>query len=124
MVEFHPIQQSLELIEDDPEVGELKLRHPYFATAEPLRFESDGTYADRSAVLENRSTYFFPHSLGEVVSALVDAGLQIEFLHEFPFTTHKILPFVDAAADGTFRLTKGEGTIPLLFSIQARSGTG
>lgn len=119
MVEFHPIQQSLELIEDDPTISDLKLRYPYFATAEPLKFDSQGTYADRSARLENRSTYFFPHSLGEIVTALVDVGLHIEFLHEFPFTIHKILPFVDAAADGSFRLTKGEGTIPLLFSVKA-----
>lgn len=120
IVEFHPIQQSLENVEDDPNVSELKLRYAYFATSEPLRFEDGATYADRSAAVQNRLTYIFPHSLGEIVSSLIDAGLQIEFLHEFPFTVQAFVPFMEAMPDGTYRLTKGDGTVPLLFSIRAK----
>jgi SAM-dependent methyltransferase len=31
-----------------------------------------------------QTAYYWPHSLGEVVTALCSAGLRLEFLHEFP----------------------------------------
>jgi len=120
MVELHPVQQSLETTDDNAEVSELKLRWPYFPTGAPLRWEDQGTYADKSAPIENRVTYNFPYPLGTVVTSLIDAGLRIEFLHEFPFTTFKFLPFMEDADADTYRLTKGDGTIPLMFSIKAR----
>ena len=98
---------------------ELKLGFPYFSSGKPQRYEDDGTYADRLAKLQNRVEYNFPHPLSEVVTSLIDAGLRIDFLHEFPFANYKFLPFMKEAADGTYRLTKGEGTIPLLYSIRA-----
>ena len=37
-------------------------------------------------------TYEWQHTLGEIVTALIDAGLRIEFLHEFPFTCYQAYP--------------------------------
>jgi SAM-dependent methyltransferase len=33
--------------------------------------------------------YYWPHSLGEIITALCSAGLKIEFLHEFPETVEE-----------------------------------
>jgi hypothetical protein len=54
-----------------------------------------------------------------VVTSLIDAGLRIEFLHEFPFSTYQFLPFTERRPDGTVRLTKHDGCVPLLYSIKA-----
>jgi hypothetical protein len=54
-----------------------------------------------------------------VVTGLIDAGLRIEFLHEFPFTIEQFLPFTEVLDDRTVRLTKHDGCPPLLLSIGA-----
>ena len=115
IVEFHPFAG---IFDDEPGVTDLRVRYPYFPTDDPMRFENDGTYA-ASAKLEHRVTYEWPHTLGDIVTALIEAGLRIEFLHEFPFSTYKQLPFMEVSADGTVRLKEHNGSVPLLFSIKA-----
>ena len=116
MVEFHPI---VGVFDSDPVVTDLQVRYPYFPTPEPLRFDDDGTYADRSAKLEHRVTYSWPHPVSEVVTALIDAGLRIEFFHEFPFTTESWFPFMEEVGERCYRLAKHDGSVPLLYSIKA-----
>jgi SAM-dependent methyltransferase len=121
IVEFHPFSW---VFDDSPEVGDLEVRYPYFPTGEPLRFEQDGTYADRGAEVENRLTYSWPHTIGEIVTGLIEAGLRIDFLHEFPFTTEEFFPFMERGPDGTVRLAKHDGSVPLMFSIKATKPVG
>ncbi len=120
MVEFHPLSG---IFEQDDAAVDLVVTRPYFTPDKPLRIEDDGTYAEREARLEHRITYSWPHSLGEVVTALINAGLRIDFLHEFPFTVEEFFPFCVAQPDGTFRLTKHDGSVPLLYSIKATKPT-
>jgi hypothetical protein len=116
IVEFHPVAW---VFDDSPGVDDLYVKYPMFAN-EPVTSENDGTYASKpGVVMENRRTYDFPFSVGEVVSNLIDAGLRIEHLHEFPFSTYQFLPFTERRADGKVYLTKHDGSIPLLFSIKA-----
>jgi SAM-dependent methyltransferase len=116
LVELHPIAG---IFDHDTPPNELKVCYPYFPKREPLRFDENGTYADRAATLEHRVTYSWPHPVSEVVTALIDAGLRIEFLHEFPFATEDLLPGMEEVAPDTFRLTKHDGSLPLLYSIKA-----
>lgn len=116
MAEFHPIQH---IFDTSDEATDLQINDTYFGGAEPLMFDDDGSYADRGAKLQNRVTYSWAHPLGEVVTALAEAGLRIEFLHEFPFTIEQFFPFMAPAGDGLYRLTKHDGAIPLLYSIKA-----
>jgi 2-polyprenyl-3-methyl-5-hydroxy-6-metoxy-1,4-benzoquinol methylase len=48
--------------------------------------EKGGTYAARDAVFTNTTTFERVHSLGEVVTALLDADLSLELLHEQSYT--------------------------------------
>ena len=116
MVEFHPVQGTFEQSNKD---SELVVCRPYFTLDEPRRFEEDGSYADRDAQLKHRVTYSWPHPVGDVVTALIDAGLRIDFLHEFPFTTEEFFPSCVAGPEGSFRLDKHDGSVPLLYSIKA-----
>ena len=115
IVEFHPFAG---VFDDEPDVPDLRVRYPYFPSGEPLRFEVDGTYA-ASTKLDRRVTYEWPHPISEVVMALIQAGLRIDFLHEFPFSTYQFVPFMEKTGDYTVRLTKHDGCVPLLFSIKA-----
>lgn len=112
IVEFHPITFCL----DDE--GE-SLRYPYFKTDSPLIFRAQGSYAACDTTRTFHS-YEWPHGLGEIVTALIDAGLRIEYLHEFPYSTHPFPPYL--TCDGPERYISADAarSVPLLFSIKAR----
>lgn len=65
------------------------------------------------------------HSLGAVINALLQAGLRLDFLHEFPFAARAKFPFMEQGEDGWWRLPPPQhGTIPFLFSLQAHRPGG
>ena len=116
IAEFHPVAA---IFDDDPSVTDLHVRYPYFKQELPLRFDQAGTYADMEARIEHQVTYEWTHPVSDVVSALIDAGLRIDFLHEFPFTSWQFIPFMEAVDSHAFRLTKHDGSVPLVYSIKA-----
>ena len=63
--------------------------------------------------------YEWPHGLGEIVTALIDAGLRIEFVHEHKFSRYQHLPQMVEDGAGWWRLPEDENLIPLMFSIRA-----
>ena len=86
---------------------------------EPLRFEVKGSYADPEAPTDGLVEYGWDHSLGEIVTSLADAGLRLEFLHEFDFVRWPV-PFLVEGEDGRWRLPEGtKGSLPLFFSLKA-----
>jgi SAM-dependent methyltransferase len=118
LIDDHPISQALA---GDFAGDVIRLSGPYFAAAGATMAEEDGSYADPTARLVNRRTYEFNHELGEVVSSLVDSGLEIEFLHEFPFAAWQRLPSLQQGSDGYWRLPVADSLkLPFLFSVRAR----
>ncbi len=116
VAEFHPFSM---IFDNDPNVADFQVRSPYFAQTEPLRYEGCGDYTDRDAKLKNDVTYEWRHPPSEVISAIIDAGLRIEFFHEFSESGYKILPFMEHIGDGMYRLTKGADSVPLVYSLKA-----
>jgi SAM-dependent methyltransferase len=115
IAEFHPICSVFH--NEDPDSG-LEIRYPYFEGG-AIRFEEDGTYADRSAKLENKVTYSWPFTLGSVATSLVEAGLRIEFLHEHPFTVEQFWPLMEEVEPRKWVLRRHGESIPLTFSLKA-----
>jgi SAM-dependent methyltransferase len=117
VTEIHPVAQVFE--SEGVDVGELRLAYPYWSHPEPLRFEVHGSYADPSAPTEGLVEHGWDHSLGEIISALIDAGLRIDFVHEFDFVEWQ-LDFLVESPDGRWRLPAGlPGQLPLFFSHKA-----
>ena len=96
----------------------LKVANPYFYSEIPEKVEMTGSYAsdDKSGTA---TFYIWNHSLGEVLNSLISAGLQIEFLHEFPYAARAKFPFMVKGPDGWWRLPEEYGLIPFLFSLRA-----
>jgi SAM-dependent methyltransferase len=109
--EFHPVADMYGW-------ESLELEHSYFARG-PLYDDSPGTYADLDAPTVHNASYEWQHPLGTVVTALVDAGLRIEFLHEHPFTLFPRWPFLQRRDDGSFVLPPGMPDLPLMYSLRA-----
>jgi SAM-dependent methyltransferase len=118
ITEIHPVAQAFENEEVAP--GELRLAYPYWEHPEPLTFAVHGSYADPTADIgADLVEHGWDHGLGEIVSALIDAGLRIETLVEHPFLDWKA-DFLEESADGTWRLPAGTpGELPLMFSLLA-----
>lgn len=115
MAEFHPFTW---VFDDDQQATELRLRYPYF-NDEPFAFEVTGSYADRSAETQQKTSYEWTHSMGDILSALLEVGLQLEFVHEFPYTVYQMFPFMQKHADGYWWLPDQAKTLPLQFSLRA-----
>ena len=60
------------------------------------------------------------HSLSEVINALLQAGLVLEFFHEFDFSPYNCFEGLEAQADGRYVLTHQGQKVPLVYSISAR----
>jgi hypothetical protein len=56
------------------------------------------------------------------VTAVIDAGLTVEFLHEHDYTLFPRWPLLEKSGLGAYRLPEGRPRIPLMFSLRARSG--
>jgi SAM-dependent methyltransferase len=103
-------------------VGErepLELDFPY-AHDGPHRFDEPGSYADPEADVADTIEIVYAHSLGEVVTAAIRAGLRIDALHEHLDTEldprGQVLPREE---DGRFRLRITGQPLPLLFTLLA-----
>jgi SAM-dependent methyltransferase len=116
MTEFHPVLMTL-----DDEATEPRIRYPYLARGEPAEFPVYGSYAVPGATIESTVEYGWYHDLGEIVSAIADAGLRIELLHEFDAVDYQHLPYLEEGPDGWWRLPSSvSGELPLMFSLRAR----
>ncbi|MFC2014663.1 class I SAM-dependent methyltransferase [Chloroflexota bacterium] len=113
IVEGHPLMM---VFDDSKDIRELKVTQSYFYKPEPIRWEADGAYAENGTEIIHPS-YEWTHSLSDVINSLITAGLNIDFLHEFPYITYRQLPFMDEYKPGHWRI-KGID-IPLTFSIKA-----
>ena len=115
--DVHPLLWSLD--DEDPRQRAV-IRYPYFESAEPLRLDDDGDYADQSARIGNTESYEWNHSLGEIVSAVIDAGLRLEWLREHTWTEYQALPWAVRVGPRLYRLPESSPQLPLQFSLRAR----
>ncbi|MFC4357064.1 class I SAM-dependent methyltransferase [Halobium salinum] len=114
LVDGHPLVSALWQVESD---GSEDGGWPYWNDG-PHRIDEQGTYADPDAELENQVNYQWPHSMGEIVSAVAEAGLRVEFLHEFDRTDHRQVEGMVQGDDGWWR--HPEYDVPFTFSLKAR----
>ena len=117
IAEVHPFAGCLEATED----GAFQFVYPYFESDEPIVWDDEelGSYADRDATLEQTTTYEWPHGLGEITTAICDAGLSIEFVHEFPWSCFGHFPEMEPDDEGRWWLPEEAPEIPLTFSLRA-----
>jgi SAM-dependent methyltransferase len=113
LAEIHPLFTSVESVEP------LRLDFPY-AFDGPRRFNLPGSYADEGAAVEATETVEYGHSLGEIVTAAVSAGLHVDALYEH--LDAAIDPRGDVLTrdpDGRYRLRIGGEPLPVLFTLLA-----
>ena len=110
IVDFHPIAWMFDYTVSPP-----VMRYGY-DQKQAIFEQYMGSYAAPEANLESKE-YGWNHSLGSVVNALVNAGLNIEFLKEHQQSPYNVFPSLEINKNGMYELTPA--LYPLLFSIKA-----
>lgn len=115
--EGHPMLWALGLPRDD---GLITVDFPYFEQEQPLEWHEPGTYVDTDVEFEHNSTREWNHGLGEVVSALLDAGLGITGLVEHDSVPWDALPGqMDRLDSGEWRLRVRPERLAHSYTLQA-----
>jgi SAM-dependent methyltransferase len=91
---------------------------PYFLR-EALVVDEHRDYADPNARLKNTRTHQFMHPLADVLMALMNAGLRLEFLHEHDHVPWKMFSSLVDDGDGEYRWPD-RPWLPLSYSLRAR----
>jgi SAM-dependent methyltransferase len=110
LVEGHPFAQIL----DDAE-GTNIIRD-YFDD-QPWVTDYPYTYTDGPALKHTRSVEF-QHRLGQIVTALANAGLRIDFLNEHDFEVFQRFESLEHHG-GQYRFPAGHPRVPMMFSLRA-----
>jgi SAM-dependent methyltransferase len=84
----------------------------------PMQLQVERDYADPEAVLTNNSTWEWLHPVGDVVTALIRAGLRLEFLREHNAVAWQMFKCLTQDTDGLFRWPD-RPWLPLSYSLRA-----
>ncbi|WP_297372698.1 class I SAM-dependent methyltransferase [Cryobacterium sp.] len=105
---------------DERLADDLHLRFSYFEQETPLEWDDDSTYVATDRPMTATKTYEWNHGLGEIVTALLTAGLQLTMLVEHDSVPWEALPGqMVHRPDGEFALDTLAGVAPLSYTIQA-----
>ena len=117
MREFHPMLWAL----GDPRPdGLLAVEYPYFEHDEPLVFDEPGTYVETSATFQHTITHEWNHGLGEIVTALLERGLELTMLLEHDSAPDNIREGeMEQIEAGEWRLVDRPGRVPHSYTLQA-----
>jgi SAM-dependent methyltransferase len=117
LADAHPSALVLEEIE-----GRILPHYPWrVSTDKPLIFEDAQTYTGDATELVEKRNYEWIHPLSAIITGLIEAGLQLEFLHEHERLPWKLFASMEPDGDRMFRLPETAVPIPLSFSLMARN---
>ena len=94
---------------------------PYFERHDPVVSDDGGTYVDTEITFSATRALWWNHGLGETVSALLEAGLQITGLAEHDSVPWEALPGQMTRDErGEWRLSDRPWRLAASFTLQAR----
>ena len=115
--EGHPMLWALA---DPRPDGLLVVEHPYFERSEPTVWDEPGTYVETDATFEHTRTLEWNHGLGEIVQALLDAGMQLTGLVEHDSVPWEALPGqMEGLGGGEWRLADRPWRLAHSYTLQA-----
>lgn len=109
----------LYLAETHPYAQALRRNERSYGGGEATFDNSQGDYTDDCAVFEHPESWEWSHGLGDVVTAVADAGLRIDFVHEHPLVAWHLndAEHLVRRLDGMWE--RPGSSLPLSFSLKA-----
>ncbi len=116
--EGHPMLWSIDETRAD---GALAVEHPYFEREEPMVWDEGGTYVETDASFQHNVSHQWNHGIGEIITAVLDAGLDLTMFQEHDSAPWDGLPGHNVAdGHGEHRLADRPWRLPQTYTLQAR----
>lgn len=114
LVELHPMWVAM--IEDGTTICQDAVGAAF------TRWDEEGrvSYADAHRPLASVSSYERLHSISDLITAILGAGLVLELFHEFDVTPSPT-PWLERRPDGLYGFPEGALRFPLSYSLRART---
>lgn len=112
LAEFHPVSHVFG--DEDRSIA-----HDYFDRG-PHRWDEDSTYASGATGFQHTVTVEWQHTIGDVLNAVISAGLVVESFHEHDHTLFPRWPDLVVGQGGRYELPAGTPRLPLMYSLRAR----
>ncbi len=106
--EFHPV---VWMFDDDFKFVKFK-----YSKAEPIIENEEGTYADKSADIQQDYVYW-NHGLAEVVTALLSKNISIQKFQEFDYSPYDCFDHTIEFEPGKFRIKHFGNKIPMVYTL-------
>ena len=110
MAEFHPVVWMF-----DDDFTHIKY---YYDNKEIIVMEDQPTYTGDENEIAGKE-YSWNHSISEVLNALINAGLKIEFFNEHTFSPYSNFKNSVETETGKWHIKGMEGKIPMVYSLRA-----
>lgn len=110
IVEFHPIAWMFDYVN-----GNAEMKYHY-SQDEVIYEQYEGTYANETSKMVSKE-YGWNHGLSEVVNALIEAGLQIDYLNEYDESPYDVFPNLKKTESGMYKMENQ--LFPLIFELKA-----
>jgi SAM-dependent methyltransferase len=110
--DVHPLAWAL--AEDS-----LVIEHTCFEEPEPYTEDSEATYTDQKVGLAHTRSYEWNHSISEIVTAVLDHGLQLMRLAEHDWTVWPRFSWLVETGDHRWRVPPDRPRVPLTFTLVA-----
>lgn len=114
----HPMFMT---IGEDVSAG-LRIEHPYFQRAEPMTWDEAHSYIETPEgvpPLAHGVSHQWNHSIGEILTALLGAGLVLDSFEETPYSAWTPWPELMVREGDRFRLREDPDRVPLQFVLTA-----
>lgn len=114
--EGHPMLWAL----DEACTDTLVVGYPYFERPEPMIDDDPGTYVATQAEFTHNVTHSWNHALGETITALLDAGMQLTGLVEHDSVPWEALPGqMEPGELGEWRVADRPWRLACSYTLQA-----
>jgi SAM-dependent methyltransferase len=114
--EGHPMMWSL----DESHTDSLVVDYDYFERSEPIVFDEQGTYVETDAQFTSTVTHVWNHGLGEIVMALLNAGMELTGLVEHDSVPWEALPGqMEQTSEKEWRLRDRPWRLPHSYTLKA-----
>jgi 2-polyprenyl-3-methyl-5-hydroxy-6-metoxy-1,4-benzoquinol methylase len=111
MAEFHPAIYMYEW------ANNFALKYSYF-NEKPLIETITESYTNQK--IQPQVSYTWNHSISEIVNSLLNVGLELEFINEFPYSVYNCFPNLKEIEKGKYRFKEPYHHLPHTFSLKAR----